>query len=808
METLRRDLSFALRILRKSPGFTAAAVICLALSLGANTTVFSLLNAVLLRGLPYREPERIQMIWNQFLNDNQPQLEISEPEFLDLREQTRSFSDIAATRPGLFNLTGDGDPELLVGVRVSADLFHLLGVEAAVGRTFQPDDDQPGHADVVILSHGFYVRRFGADPSVVGRTLTINDKPFTVIGVTPPDFYFRRKGRDLWMPLIVDRAKLGARDDRQLEVYARLRPGVTPVQAQKELAAVARRFAQDHAEAYPATSGHRLALVSYREQIVGAIRPALLLLAAAVGLVLLIACANVSNLLLARATTREREIALRIALGAGRGGLVRQLLTESLLLAAAGGGLGLLLSAWCVKAIARMDLAKIPRIDEAAVDGRVVAFGLLAALVAGIVFGLVPALQMSRPDLQASLKEGGKSSAGAGRSFARHALVVLEVAVALVVLLGAGLMVESYQRLQKVDPGFKTDNVLTLELFLPVSRYSAPHQWSAFFDQLLERLRNLPGVVAAGAVSAVPLGVVQRLGDVVIEGSPPVPGQPNPSVAWRTNSADYFRAMGIPLRQGRVFDEHDDEHADPVVIVDQTCARRFWPHQDPLGKRLRLSGQKAPEVWRTVVGVVGDVKHEGLETVSREQIYVPYQQYPQPFMYLVLHTAADAARTAVPARRAVLGIDKNQAVFRIETMQEKLVRSLAWRRFYTLLLASFALVALVLAVVGVYGVMAYTVTQRTREIGIRMALGAERQAVVRMVVLHALRLAALGVVLGLAAALALLRIAASLLYGVTATDLKTFLGGSLLLTALALLASYLPARRASRVDPVIALRTE
>jgi putative ABC transport system permease protein len=808
MDTLLRDLRFALRMLRRSPGFTSAAVLCLALSLGANTAVFSLLNAVLLRGLPYRQPERIVMIWNQFLGDNQPQLELSTPEFLDLREQTRSYTEIAATRPGLFSVTGDGDPELLVGVRVSANLFHLLGVKAAAGRTFLADEDQPGHEDVVILSHGLFERRYGSDPAVVGRKITINQKPFTVIGVTPRDFYFRRKGRDLWMPLIIDRAALGARDDRQLDAYARLRPGVTAQRAQTELADIAGRFQQDHPEAYPKKSGYGLTLVSYREQIVGQIRPVLLLLAAAVGLVLLIACANLSNLLLARATTRDREIALRAALGAGRGGLVRQLLTESLLLAACGGALGLLLAAWCVKAVAKMDLSKIPRIDEVSIDGRVLVFTLLVSLVTGVVFGLVPALQVSRQDFNRSLKEGSKSSAGGARHLARQALVVVEVAVALVVLLGAGLMVQSYQQVQRVDLGFKTADVLTLELFLPTTKYSTPVQWSAFFSQLLERLRTLPGVATAGAISAVPLGVVQRTGEVAIEGSPPAPGQLNPNAAWRTSSPAYFRALGIPLVKGRDFTDGDDDRAEPVVIVDRSSAEHFWPHQEPLGKRLRLVGQGAPEQWRSVVGVVGDVKHEGPEVETPSEIYVPYRQYPQPFMYLLLHAAADAGALANPAREAVLEIDKNQAVFRVETMAEKLVRTMAWRRFYTLLLSAFAFVALVLAVIGVYSVIAYSVTQRTREIGIRMALGAERQAVTGLVVRQALGLAGLGVVLGLAFALGLLRIAASLLYGVSATDLRTFVGGALLLTALALVASYLPARRASRVDPTVALRIE
>lgn len=808
MATLWRDLRFAGRMMRKHPGFTAAIVLCLALSIGANTAVFSLLNAVLLRNLPYREPERIVMVWNRFLADDQPRLELSDLEFLDLRDQTRSLTDVAATRPGLFNLTGEGEPELVVGVRVSASLFRLLGVRAAVGRTFLPDEDQPGRGDVVILSHGLFERRFGSDPSVIGRKILISAKPYTVVGVTPRDFYFRRKPRDLWMPLVLDRAEPAPRDTRYLEVYGRLKPGMAVEQAQAELNGIAGRFAHDHPEVYPKESGYGMTLIPYTEEVVGAVRPSLLLLSAAVGLVLLIACANISNLLLARATTRDREIAVRAALGAGRGGLIRQFLTESLLLATCGGALGLLLTAWGVKAVTKMDLSKIPRLDEVSVDGRVLAFTLLISLLTGIAFSLMPALQLSRTDFRKALQEGGKSSAGAGRHLARQLLVVLEVAVALVVLLGAGLMIQSYRQLQRVDPGFNTENILTLELFLPTVKYTEPHQWTAFFTQALERFRNLPGVIQSGAVNAVPLGVVQITGEVAIEGAPPVPGQHNPTIGWRKSTPGYFQTLGIPLLRGRDFTDRDDDRAEPVVLVDQGSARRFWPNENPIGKRLRLVGQGAPEAWRSVVGVVGDVRHEGLEAPAREQIYVPYFQYPHPFLYLVLHTSSDAAAMAPLARRAVLEIDKDQSVFRVETLEEKLVRLMAWRRFYTLMLTTLAVVALVLAGVGVYGVMAFSVSQRTREIGIRLALGAERRTVVQQVVRQALGLVGIGVALGLAAALALLRLISNLLYGVAATDLKILVGGSLLLTVLALLASYLPAHRASRVDPMTALRLE
>jgi putative ABC transport system permease protein len=809
MATLFRDLRFAGRMLRKNPGSTTAIVLCLALSIGANTAVFSLLNAVLLRDLPYREPDRIAMVWNRFLGEERPKVELSSSEFLDLRDQVHSFTEVAATRSGLFNLTGDGEPDLVVGVRVSANLFRLLGVDAAVGRTFLPDEDQPGRGDVVVLSHGLFERRFGSDPKLIGRKILIDGQPFTVVGVTPRDFYFRRKGRDLWMPLVIDRAAPLPREERTLEAYARLKPGVTPEKAQAELDALAQRFARGHAGAYPKDSGYGMTLIPYSEEVVGAVRPSLLLLSAAVGLVLVIACANISNLLLARATTRGREIAVRAALGAGRGGLVRQFLTESLLLALGSGALGLLLTAWGVEAVTKLDLSQLPRLDEVAVDGRVLAFTVLISLLTGIAFGLIPALRISRTDFLQSLQEGGKSSEGTRRQLARQALVVVEVAVALVVLLGAGMMIQSYRQLQRVDPGFKTDDILTFELRLPSVKYSEPHQWTMFYDRLLERLRDLPGVIQAGAINAVPLGVVQVTGDIAIEGAPPLaPGQALPTTAWRKSSPGYFQALGIPLLQGRDFTRHDNDKSEPVIIIDQSSARRFWPNQNPIGKRLRLVGSGAPEEWRSVVGVVGDVKHEGLETTSLEQIYIPYPQYPHYFMYLVLHTSSDANAMAPLARRAVLELDKDQSIFRVETMETKLVRSMAWRRFYTLMLGTLAVVALALAGVGVYSVMAFSVTQRTREIGIRLALGAKRRTVLQLVVRQALGLVGMGVALGLATALGLLRLISNLLYGVAATDLKILIGGALLLTVLALLASYLPARRASRVDPLIALRAE
>jgi len=809
MEKLLRDLRFALRMLAKNPGTTTAAVLCLALAIGATTVVFSFENAVLLRGLPYRDPDAIFIVWNQFLANDDPKEQLSIPEYLDLREQAKSYAEIAATRPLLSNITGDVDPELLVSVRTSPSLFRLLGVTPAVGRWFLPDEEQPGHDRVVILSHELWERRFSSDPGIVGRKVVIDGQPHTVVGVTGKGFYFRRKGRDLWLPLTIDRAAQPKRDDRSYETYVRPLPGVTPAAAQAELNAIARRLERDRPDFYPANSGYGMKLASYRDEIIGDSRPALLLLGAAVALVLLIACANVANLLLARATTREREVAVRIAFGAGRLALLRQFLVESLLLSLAGGALGLLLASWGVRLTASMNIAKLPRLDEVSIDGNVLLFTLLVSVATGLFFGFAPALQAFRSDHLHSLKQGGRGgSEGAERQLPRRLLVVLEVAVALMVLVGAGLLVQSFLRMARLNPGFNPHGVLTLELFLPSAKYPDKAQWATFYNRLEQRLTALPGVVAAATVNAVPLGKVQQVGELQIEGLPVKPGQPGPQAGWRMCSPEYFRAMSTPLIEGRFFTELDTEKSPPVAIVDRRMVRRYWPGQSPLGKRLKMVGLDSTNEWRTVVGVVADVKHVSFDSDSPEQIYAPFRQYPQIFEYVVVRANGDLGALSTAAQRAVRDVDRDQAVFRVETMDEKVALTTAWRRFYTALLASFAVVALALAMVGVYGVTAFSVAQRRREIGIRMALGARRESVLGLVLGQALLLAGLGVVVGFAAALALARVASSLLFGVGSTDLLSFGGGAALLVAMTLLASYLPARRASRLDPVVALAVE
>jgi putative ABC transport system permease protein len=809
MEKLLRDLRFALRMLARSPGSSAAAILCLALAIGATTAVFSFENAVLLRGLPYRDAARIFIVWNQFLANNDPKEDFSIPEFLDLREQAKSFAELAASRPGLSSLTGDGDPELLVTVHVSPDLFRLLGVSPGLGRWFLPDEERPGRDQVAILSYELWQRHFSSDPGVIGRKVIIDSQPYTVVGVTAEGFYFRRKGRDLWLPLTIDQAAQPKRDNRNYEVYARPREGLAPAVAQAELNTIASQFARDHPESYPASSGYGMKLASYRDEVIGDSRPALLLLGGAVALVLLIACANVANLLMARATTRDREVAVRIAFGAGRVALLRQFLVESLLLALAGGALGLVLAAWGVRLTAHMNIAKLPRLDEVSIDANVLLFTLAVTVLTGVLFGFAPALQALRGSLLHSLKQGGRGgSEGAERQLPRRLLVVVEVAVALMVLVGAGLLVQSFVRMARINPGYNPHDVLTLELFLPAPKYPDKTQRVTFWNRLVERLDSLPGVVSAATVNAVPLGKVQETGDLEIEGLALKPGQPAPQAAWRICSPDYFRTMGTPLAEGRFFTPLDNDQSQAVAIVDRSVAKRFWPGMSPIGKRLKMTGQDSAGEWRTIVGVVGDVKHVSFDADSPPHVYAPLAQYPRLFQYVVIRTNGDAAAMAPAARAAVREIDRDQAVFRVESMDEKVAITTAWRRFYTALLGCFAVVALALAMVGVYGVTAFSVAQRRREIGIRMALGARRGSVLGLVLGQALLLAGLGVALGLAAALALVRVAASLLFGVSATDLGSFAGGALLLVALAIVASWLPARRASRLDPVLALAAE
>ncbi len=811
MDALLKDLRFALRGLRRSPGFAAAAVLCLALGIGANTAVFSVLNAVLLRPLPFEDPERIVLVWEQMLAQDMAEMPASGAEFLDYREQAKSFSEMAALINRYVNLTGEGEPERVAAARVSASLFPLLGADAALGRTFLAEEDRLGNEKVALLSHGLWRRRFGGDRRIVGRKIMVSDEPFTVVGVMPPEFRFKvgMFEHELWVPIAINLDRLPPRDFRGLTLAARLAPGVTLARAQAEMDVIAARFQRDFPEVYPADSGWGVRLEPLQEQIVGDIRPALALLMATVALVLLIACANVANLLLARATARQKEVSIRAAIGASRGGLVRQFLTESVVLALLGGGLGLLLAGLGVRALLAMNPGYIPRLGELRIDPAVLGFTLLVSLATGLLFGLAPALRAFRPDLQGNLKEGGKTSAGgSARHRLRSALVVAEVALALVVLVGAGLLARSLLRLQALDLGFDAGNVLTMQLYLSPTKYPEGAQQVAQTQRLLERLEQLPGVRAAGAVTGLPLSEVQFLVETKVEGHTSADGQSQPVFDWRPISPGYFRAIGIPLRDGRAFGALDHAAAAPVAIVDEELAARYWPGQSALGKRLMLTtGQPGNKVeWRRVVGVVGHVRALGLEGESREQVYTPLPQSPFPYVSVALRTSSDPARVADLARQAIWAADPDQPVDHVQTMEEIVRGSAAGRRSYTVLLAAFAGVALVLATLGVYGVMAYSVAQRRHEIGIRMAMGARPADVSQLVVRQGLRLAAVGLLLGAVLSLASSRWVASLLFGVGAGDPVTLVGVALLLGGVMLLASYLPARRAARTDPMVTLR--
>lgn len=813
MTTLWQDVRYAVRMLLKKPGFTAVVIITLALSIGANTAIFSVVSAVLLRPLPYADPEQLVMIWMRGADDPSGRIPASYPDVLDYKSQSRSFSHIAAYTIGSTTLAGNGDhePELLRGARVTADLFPVLNAEPSIGRAFSAQEDQTGAAPVVVISHGLWQRRFGANPSIVGRQVTLNGMSTTVLGVMPPDFKFpgwTDEQFEFLMPLNSAASltkMLSTRAAQFLSVIARLKPGVTREQAAAEVSAIAQRLEQ----AYPETNTNRKArLVSLQEDIVGDIRPALLVLLGAVGLVLLIACANVGNLLLARASSRNREIAVRTALGASRTRVVRQLLTESLLLAALGGALGLLLAGWGIDLLMTAAPADLPRLTEVNLDVGVLGFTLVVAVLTGVAFGLAPALQASKLNLNESLKEGGRSGGeGARRNHVRSLLVISEVALSLVLLVGAGLLIKSFWQLLQTDPGYRTDRVLTTGIPAPRTKYPEPSQVATFYQEVLRHIEALPGTTAAGYVSLLPLGGNDIWNSFEIEGRPPSAPGSRTEARSQVASPNYFDTINIPVLRGRVFTERDANNMPPVIVVNETFARRYFPGEDPVGKRLVFSGDNP--VRREIVGVVGDVRHQGLDKEASPEYYLSYLQSPNYNLKLVVRSAsADPGDLASAVRGVIREVDKDQLVGEMKTMETLVAESVAPRRFNMTLLGVFATVALVLASIGIFGVISYSVTQRTREIGIRMALGAQKGDVLRIVIKQGMTLALVGVMLGLLGAFALTRVMSSLLYGISATDPLTFTTVALLLTTTALLACYIPARRATKVDPLVALRYE
>jgi putative ABC transport system permease protein len=804
MRTLWQDLRYGVRMLLKKPGFTLIAVITLALGIGANAAIFSVVNAVLLRPLPFKDPDRLMWIRETKLPQF-PEFSVSPGNFLDWRKQNTVFERLVAVSGMSFNMVGTGDPEQIRGMKVTDGFFALLGAQPQLGRDFLPEEDQPGRDSVVILSHGLWQRRFGGDPKILNQTLMLSGQIYTVIGVMPATFRFGGADLDLWKPMAFTTQEAQNHGGHWLSVIGRLKPGATEDQARTEMVAIAGRLAAQYPDA---NTGWSLKLMSLLEFTVRSVKPALIVLLCAVAFVLLIACANVANLLLARAAGRQKEIAIRTALGAGRARIIRQLLTESALLAILGGSVGLLLAKWGMDLLLKLAPQGLPRMSDVSLDGRALAFTAAVTLLTGVIFGLVPALQSSKPNLNETMNETGRGSTeGRRRQVVRSALVVLEVASALVLLVGAGLLIKSFWRLQQIDPGFNPDNALTLMVSLPRAKYPEDAQRAAFFRQLLEKIGALPGVQAAGATNSLPMGGDMVLA-FVVQGRAPLPPGAGQSTNFYGVNADYFRAMGIRLLRGRLLNERDTRDSPHVAVINETMARKIFPDEDPIGKRITFDGGGDNPDWYEIVGVVSDVKQYGLDQATPMQTYEPYTQQTFPSMTLVARASGDPTHLTAAIRDAVLQLDKEQPIANVRTLDQILSTSIAQQRFSTLLLGVFAAVAISLAAIGIYGVLSYAVTQRTHEIGIRMALGAARRDVLRLVVGAGMRLALLGVAAGLAVAFGLTRLMSTLLFGVSATDPIIFGLIPLLIVTVALLACWIPARRATKVDPLDALRIE
>ena len=795
------DLRYAFRQLVKNPGFAGVAILTLALGIGACTAIFSVINGVLLRPLDYPAPDRIVVIRETNLPQF-PEFSVSPPNYLDWAKQTKSWQYLAAYSGAQVNLTGEGEPQRLVAVKATAHYFDVYQIKPILGRTFVPEEDAPGRDHVVVLSHPFWQRVFGGEANVVGRSIQLSGEPYTVIGVAPPHFGEASKV-DIWAPMGFkpDETAADARGGHYLNVIGRLRPSVNITSARAELELLAAQLARQ----YPDSNlGWGVTMSPILDYSVRDVRPILYTLLGAVGCVLLIACANIANLLLARATARHRELSIRTALGASRARLVRQLLTESVLLGLAGGAAGMLLAHWGLDLLLALAPSTLPRTGDIHLDASVLIFSLALSVLTGVIFGIAPALLAAHSDVQEGLKQGARGSTDA-RGRLRGALVVLEVAFALVLLGGAGLLARSFMRLTHVDPGFVPEHATVLRLALPEKKYEKSEQQLAFADALLSRLRMLPGVQAAGLTHSLPL-ISDWVLDFKIEGRPEVPPADLPNTNYYSVTPDYFRAMGIRLIRGRLFNQHDDARAPRVAVINETLARQFFPNEDPIGKRILVTN--GPDVWREVVGIVADIKQYGVDKETTSQTYEPYAQYPFRSLNVVLRTSDSGAALAGALRPAVYAIDKDQPVGTIQPLEEILGATIAKQRFAMLLLIVFSSVALVIAAVGIYGVMAYSVVQRTGEFGIRMALGAQRSDVLRLVLSHAGKLVSLGLVIGLGATFAASRLMGSMLFQTNAHDPLTFSLTTLLLAAVAIAACLLPARRATRVNPIEALRTE